>query len=247
MKVKVMKHTAERPGTPFRRAPRPRVLSICMLVLGGAGRACKPRHDAPPTPPPSADAADSTPVEEAGAPVAVAAVAAPVAVAPSETVRPTCDQYQLTDNGVGPVQIGDPRDSIRTRCIVLSDSAAQEGEGGTRGKVIVGVNGSPLEVEIADDRVYRLTVADTLFRTMDGLGPGIAVTRLLELPGAIVLEGVHDLSIVVSTHCGLYFRIAKPATPPENGGRWTDVVRAMPADTPVERVVVHGCRSPASS
>jgi hypothetical protein len=173
-------------------------------------------------------------------------VAAPVA-APIETIRPACDQYQVTDNGVGAVQIGDPRESIRSRCIVLSDSTGQEGEGGTKGKVTVGVNGSPLEVEIADDRVYRLAVADTLFRTMDGLGPGMSVTRLLDLPGAIVLEGVHDLSIVVSAHCGLYFRITKPATLPENGGRWTDVVRAMPADTPVERVVVHGCRSSATS
>jgi hypothetical protein len=73
------------------------------------------------------------------------------------------------------------------------------------------------------------------------------VTRLLDLSGALVLEGVHDLSIVVSAHCGLYFRISKPVTPPENGARWTDVVRAMPGDTPIERVVVHGCRSSSAS
>ena len=237
-----MKHTVERPVTSFPRAPGPRVLSICVLALLGAGLACKPRHDAPPTPP--AAVADSTPVEEDAAPVPVAM---PVAAAPIETIRPTCDQYQLTDNGVGPVQIGDPRESVRSRCIVTSDSTAQEGEGGVKGKVMVGVNGSPLEVEIADDRVYRLVVADTLFRTMDGLGPGTSVTRLLDLPGAMVLEGVHDLSIVVNAHCGLYFRISKPATPPENGARWTDVVRAMAPSTPVERVVVHGCRSSSSS
>jgi hypothetical protein len=213
-----------------------------MLALVGSGVACKPRHDKPATPPPAAEAADSTPVEEPVVPVA-----APVAAAPIETIRPPCDQYQLTDNGAGAVQIGDPRESIRTRCVVLSDSTAQEGEGGPRGKVTVGVNGSPLEVEITDDHVYRLAVADTLFRTMDGLGPGTPVTRLLDLPGAVVLEGVHDLSIVVNAHCGLYFRISKPATPPENGGRWTDVVRAMPPSTPVERVVVHGCRSGSAS
>jgi hypothetical protein len=239
--MKVMQHTTERIASSFRRAPGPRVLSICTLALLGSSLACKPRHDAPPTPP---AAADSTPVEEAAEPIPVAT---PVAAAPIETIRPACDQYQLTDNGVAAMQIGDLRESMRARCVVVSDSTAQEAEGGVKGKVMVGVNGSPVEVEIADDRVYRLSVTDTLFRTMDGLGPGMPVTRLLDLPGAIVLEGAHDLSIVVNAHCGLYFRISKPTTPPENGVRWTDVVRAMPAETPIERVVVHGCRSSSAS
>lgn len=229
----VTKHTLAR---PIGR----RVLSTVALALVATAVGCKPRHKTP-TPPPAA-AVDSTPEETAAAP---APVVTPVAATPDD-VRPTCDQYQFTDNSVGPVRVGDPRESVRSRCIVLNDSTAQQGEGGVRGKVVVGVNGSPLEVEIADDRVYRLAVSDTLFRTMDGLGPGTAVTRLLDLPGALVLEGEHDLSIVVNAHCGLYFRIAKPTTPPENG-RWTDIVRAMPAGTAVEHVVVHGCRSPAES
>lgn len=231
-----MKHTTE-------RSIGRRVLPLCALALLGTGVACKPRHKAA-TPPPAATVADSAPVEEAGAPTPAAA---PVAAAAPDDIRPTCDQYQFTDNSVGPVRVGDPRASVRERCVVVSDSASAEGEGGGRGKIMVGVNSSPLEVEIADDRVYRLTVTDTLFRTMDGLGPGTPVTQLLDLPGAMVLEGVHDLSIVVNAHCGLYFRISKPATMPENGGRWTDAVRAMPAGTVVERVVVHGCRSPAES
>lgn len=219
-----------------------RVLPTFTLVLAATSLGCKPRHKSPATPP-AAAAVDSTPEEVAAAP---APVATPVAAAPADDIRPTCDQYQFTDNSVGPVRVGDPRESVRTRCIVLSDSTAQEGDGRMRGKILVGVNGSPLEVEIADDRVYRLAIADTLFRTMDGLGPGTAVTRLLDLPGALVLEGAHDLSIVVDAHCGLYFRISKPATIPENS-RWTDIVRAMPAGTAVERVVVHGCRSSAES
>ena len=220
-----------------------RVLSISALALLATGVACKPRHKTPPAPA-AAALADTTPEEEVAA--APAPVVTPVAAAPSDDIRPTCDQYQFSDNGVGPVRVGDPRDMVRSRCLVLSDSTAQDGEGGMRGTVVVGVNGSPLEVEVADGRVYRLTVVDTLFRTMDGLGPGTPVTRLLDLPGALVLEGVHDLSIVVSAHCGLYFRIPKPAAIPENG-RWNDIVRAMPAGTSVERVVVHGCRSPAES
>jgi hypothetical protein len=237
--MKVMKHTAERTATRIRRTSAHRALSIGMLALLAPGVACKAKRDVPPPP---AAVADSTPSEEP-----VAAEPVPVAAAPIEVVRPRCDQFTVTENGVGAVEIGDPRDSVRTRCIIVSDSTAQNGEGPVQGNVVVGVAGLPLLVEIAEGRVYRLAVTDTLFRTRDGLGPGFAVGRLLDLPGAIVLEGVHDLSVVLNAHCGLYFRIPKPAIPPENGGRWTDVVRAMPEGTPVERVVVHGCRTPAAS
>jgi hypothetical protein len=235
-----MKTAAERRTTSTRPSPGRWALSIGLLAVLGPTVGCKARKEPPPPP---AAVADTTPSEE----VAVAApAAAPVAVAPVEEYRPSCDQYQLTDNGAGALRIGDPRDLVSTKCRVLSDSAAQEGEGGVRTNMVVGVNASPLVVEIADDHVYRLAVTDSLFRTLDGLGPGVAVTRLLDMPGSVVLEGVHDLSVVVDAHCGLYFRVPKPATLPENGTRWSDFLRSLPPGTPVERVVVHGCRSPAS-
>jgi hypothetical protein len=234
-----MKTAAERRTTSTRPSAGCRALSIALLAVLGPFIGCKARKEAPPPP---AVVADTAPSEEA----AVAApVAAPVAAAPVEEYRPACDQYQLTDNGAAALRIGDPRDLVSTKCRVLSDSSAQEGEGGARSNMVVGVNGSPLVVEIADERVYRLGVADSLFRTADGLGPGVAVTRLLDMPGSVVLEGVHDLSIVVDAHCGLYFRVSKPATLPANGTRWSDFLRSLPPGTPVERVVVHGCRTPA--
>jgi hypothetical protein len=231
---------AERRTTSTRASLRCRALSIGLLAVLGPAIGCKARKEAPPPP---AAAADSTASDEASV---ADPVAAPVAVAPVEEYRPACDQYQLTDNGASALRVGDPRDLVSTKCRLLSDSSAQEGEGGVRSNMVVGVNGSPLVVEIADDRVYRLAVTDSLFRTPDGLGPGMAVTRLLDMPGAVVLEGVHDLSIVVDAHCGLYFRVPKPATLPENGTRWSDFLRSLPPGTPVERVVVHGCRTPAS-
>jgi len=111
-----------------------------------------------------------------------------------------------------------------------------------RGNVVVGVNGTPMVVQVAEGKVYRITVTEPQFRTADGFGPGTPVVGMLDLPGAVVLEGEHDLSVVVSAHCGLYFRITKAATLPSSAARWSDVVRAMPQGTPVERVVVHGCR-----
>jgi hypothetical protein len=235
--MKVMKHTADRPAISVRRTAGRRVLSIGLLALVASGIACKARKDAPAAPPQIP--ADTTPAE--------AAAPAPVVAAPAEAVRPACDQFQLTENGAAAVLIGDPRDSVRARCSILSDSTTTDGEGKIQGNVVVGVSGSPVVVEIANDRVYRLAVTDPQFRTADGLGPGMPLSQVMQLPGAVVLEGMHDLSIVVSAHCGLYFRIPKPAAPPENGGRWTDVVAALPQGTPVERVVVHGCRSPAAS
>ena len=232
--MKVTKSTTDRRAACMRRSTR-RALSIGALALLGSGVACKARPDAK-------AAAPEVPVDTA-TPEPVAPAPTSVVAAPVETVRSTCDQYTIRESGIGAVEIGDPHDALRARCIVIGDSTTTDGGDGTvRGNVVVGVNGSPVVVQIADSRVNRLTVTDSLFRTVDRLGPGIPVVQLLDLPGAVVLEGVHDLSVVVNAHCGLYFRISKPATLPESGGRWSDVVRAMPQGTPVERVVVHGCR-----
>jgi hypothetical protein len=218
----------------FGRRAAWRMLAVGALALLGTGVACKASPEAKAAAP---EVPVDTTTPEPAEPIPVPVVAAPV-----EALRSTCDQYTIRDSGIGAVEVGDPHDALRTRCIVIGDSTADAGDGTVRGNLVVGVNGAPVVVQIADSRVYRLTVTDSMFRTMDGLGPGIPIVRMLDLPGAVVLEGEHDLSVVVGAHCGLYFRITKPAAPPENAARWADVVRALPAGTPVERVVVHGCR-----
>jgi hypothetical protein len=232
-----MKRTAERSVTSIRRSPGRLVLSIGVVALLGAGVACRAREKAPAAPPqtPAVDtAAEETPPQ----PVAPA----PVAAAPVVVMRPPCDQFQITENGAGAVLIGDARDSVRTRCRVLSDSTAADGDGTIQGRLMVGVSSSTMVAQIANDRVNGIFVTDSLFQTIDGLGPGMLLTSLLRMPGAIVLEGVNDLSLVVSAHCGLYFQIPKPAVLPEGGARWADVAAALPAGTRIERVVIRGCR-----
>ena len=214
-----------------------RALWIGALALAGGVGACKAKPDAKAAAPVAADTATSAPVDSI--PAAQPVVAEQVAAAPVEAVRYACDQFTIRENGVGAMEVGETQDAFRTRCIIMSDSIS---EGSASGTVVVGVSGAPVEVQVTDGRVYRLTVSNPGFRTVDGLGPGVSVVRLLDWPGAVVLEGEHDLSVVVSAHCGLYFRIAKPAVTPQSLSRWADIVRAMPPDTPVERVVVHGCR-----
>jgi hypothetical protein len=223
----------------MRRSARP-VLTIAALGLIGSAAGCKARHEAKAATPAVA-AVDTTPATPEPEPVAAAP--APVFVAPVEAERPRCDQYVIRESGVAALEIGDPQSALRERCIVLGDSTATDAtDGMPRGNVVVGVNGTPMVVQIAEGKVYRITLTDPQFRTADGLAAGMPVAAMLDLPGAVVLEGEHDLSVVVGAHCGLYFRITKPATLPAGAARWSDVVRAMPAGTPVERVVVHGCR-----
>lgn len=231
------KSTMDQGAARMRRSTR-RVLSIGTLALMGSAVSCKARHDAKAATP--AAAIDTTAAPE---PEPVAPAPSPVVVAPAEPERPRCDQYTIRENGVAAVEIGDPQSTLRDRCIVLGDSTALDpADGMPRGNVVVGVSGTPMAVQVAEGKVYRITVTEPQFRTADGLGPGVPAAGMLALPGALVLEGEHDLSIVVGAHCGLYFRISKPATMPADGTRWSDVVRAMPQGTPVERVVVHGCR-----
>lgn len=232
------KSTTDQRAARMLRSTR-RVLSVGTLALLGAAVGCKPRHKA--KAPPAVAAVDTTPATPE--PEQVAPAPAPVFVAPVEAERPRCDQFTIRENGIGAVEIGDPQDALRNRCVVLGDSTAIDATDGLpRGNVVIGVNGAPATVQIAEGKVYRITVTDPQFRTDDGLAAGMPIAAMLDLPGAMVLEGEHDLSVVVSAHCGLYFRITKPTNLPMQIARWSDVVRAMPQGTPVERVVVHGCR-----
>lgn len=228
-------------GRPARADFARRILPIVGAVIVLGSGACRTRTDAKAAA--SAAAADSVAPEPEPLPEPVAVAPAPAAPEPVEPERRRCDETTLRDDGIGAVVIGDAPDVLRTRCVVFADStAADPADGRLRGSVVVGVNGAPMTVQVAEGKVYRMTVADPRFRTADGYGPGLPIARMLDLPGAVVLEGEHDLSLVVNAHCGLYFRIPKPAALPANVGRWSDVVRAMPEGTPVERVVVHGCR-----
>ena len=221
-----------------------RFIAMSVLALAAAA-ACKAKPDAKAaTPPAAADTATSAPeAEPVAEPEVAAAALSPMPAAPVEELRSRCDEYTIRESGIGAVEIGDPHDAIQKRCVVLADSTATADANGTAGgSIVFGVNGAPVSAQIADARVYRLTVTDPSFRTVDGVGPGVPIIPLLDWPGAVVLEGDHDLSVVVNAHCGLYFRITKPAAGSVNLARWADVVRAMPAGTTVERVVVRGCR-----
>ena len=222
-----------------KRTTTSRALTTGALVLLGAVSGCKAKHEAKAATAAVDTAAAAAPEPE---PEQVAVAPEPAPAAPAVEVRSRCDQYTIRESGIGAVEIGDPHEEVKSRCTVLSDSLTTNDASGTSGNIVVGVNGTPFTVQVADSKVYRMTVTDAQFRTADGMGPGMPVARMLDYPGAVVLEGEHDLSVVVDAHCGLYFRITKPATVPENLTKWADYVRALPEGTPVERVVVHGCR-----
>ena len=226
-----MKRTAETSVTSILRTRGHRFLTIGVLFLLGVGVACKAKNAPPPPPEKAAEEVAAQPPPPPPPP--------PVPVATIE-VRASCDRYVLVENGTGAVQMGAARDSVRARCRILGDSTTADDQG-VHGALVIGVGSSSAMAQIADDRVNGLFVTDSLFRTIDGLGPGTLVRSLLEMNGATVLEGLTDLSIVVEAHCGLFFRIPKPAVLPQDGQRWRDVVKAMPPDTRIERVVVRGC------
>ena len=229
-----MKRTAEQSVTSILRTPGRRILSIGVLVLLGVGVACKAKPHAPP---PAQEKVTEEVLADTAPPPPPPPLPVPVATI---EVRASCDRFLLVENGTGAVQMGDARDSVRARCRIISDSTVADQQG-IHGGLVISVGSSSAVAQIADDRVNGLFVTDTLFRTIDGLGPGTLVRSLLEMNGATVLEGLTDLSIVVEAHCGLFFRIPKPAAVPQNGQRWRNVAMALPPDTRIERVVVRGC------
>ena len=99
----------------------------------------------------------------------------------------------------------------------------------------VAMGGETVDVEVADDRVWRIPVTDPDMRTADSLGVGTPVAKLLELPGAAPAMG-EGTYVMSPAHCGLSFQLRGAGVV-----RTVEELRALPASVQVERMLVTGC------
>jgi hypothetical protein len=102
----------------------------------------------------------------------------------------------------------------------------------------VAMGGETVDVEVNDDRVWRIPVTDADLRTADSLGVGTPLAKLLELPGLTPAmgEGTYAMS---PAHCGISFQLRGAGV-----ARTADDLRKLPASVQVERMLVVGCDTP---
>lgn len=147
----------------------------------------------------------------------------------------------LSDSSAGCLQIGATPADLGRGCRVLSDRRGPGPEGMPERRIAVASGTDTIEATIVNDSVWRIEVLSKSFRTSDSLGVGTSVTRLLANPEARGIQGEGGLFVVRPDHCGLSFELAATAPDSIAGRPADDIVRMLPPQTPVRRVLVIGC------
>lgn len=146
-----------------------------------------------------------------------------------------CAMAPVTGRGIGDVSIGMSIEALRSRCTITGDTTVQGPEGQPSRILRVAMGGETVDVEVDDDRVWRIPITDADLRTADSLGVGTPLARLLELPGLTPAmgEGTYVLS---PAHCGISFQLRGAGVV-----RTVEELRRLPTSVVVERILVTGC------
>jgi hypothetical protein len=104
------------------------------------------------------------------------------------------------------------------------------------------VRGDTIRAVIDSGRVYRLVTTSPVSRTVDSLGPGTALSRLLRVPGVYALTGEGAVYLKLPGHCGMSFKLGESGELAD-GPDSVDAarLRTLPATTKVIEANVFGC------
>jgi hypothetical protein len=147
----------------------------------------------------------------------------------------------LTESGIGELRVGRPVAEVAARCELLGDTTEIRAEGLPARIVTVDLGRDTVEAEAVDDRVWRIALEHPAFRTADSLGVGTPLSRLLRFEGARGMAGEDGLYLRLPTHCGLSFRLSDSGRGAALADPSPEMLRRLPADTRVDRVLVVGC------
>lgn len=151
-----------------------------------------------------------------------------------------CAAGTLTGDSVGHVRIGMALDVLRRMCRVVRDTTVQRGSTSPserRVSFLIGVDTAVAVVSAG--RIWDVSLTGPAFRTVDSLGVGTPLRRLLAFQG-VRGYGVDELLVATPARCGLTFGIAGHYAdlPPK---RDSATLAALPRDAIVDRVRIDGC------
>ncbi len=146
----------------------------------------------------------------------------------------------MSGTGVGCFQIGMSVTNARAACPTLADTVVQGPEGMMVRELRSGPDEGGLVAWVEGDTVRRVLVTDPRWRTVDSLGVGTELDKLLALPGAAPIEGEGRLFLTAPSHCGLSFRLnAHRGAAVESIDELVRTV--LQRNTLVDQVLVIGC------
>ncbi|HEX9083395.1 MAG TPA: hypothetical protein VF836_01540 [Gemmatimonadaceae bacterium] len=134
----------------------------------------------------------------------------------------SCGEAIVRDEGIGKLRIGTPVDSIAASCPVFRDTTMIGAEGMPARKIAVlffrdTAVRDTVVAEIVNDTVWRVSIVSALFRTVDSLGVGTPLSRLLQLKNPRGMTGEGKFFVASPEHCGMSFRLTNAGPGAERG------------------------------
>jgi hypothetical protein len=173
---------------------------------------------------------------------AVSLQPSPAAPSTSDPRASACGEAVITDEGIGELRIGTTVESVRQKCTVVSDTTALGAEGMPARKLGVALARDTVEAEIVDGRVWRIAVHSPRLRTVDSLGVGTTLARLLQLRNPRGMTGEGKFFVASPAHCGMSFRLANAGPGAQRGDLDSAGLARLPKSAVVSEVLVFGCR-----
>lgn len=154
------------------------------------------------------------------------------------------DDSRLSEEGIGELLIGRSANDIRRACTVLRDTVEQGAEAIAQRLLAVDAGRDTLIALVDGEKIWRIEVNGSAFRTIESIGVGTRLHRLLDHDGVKASEGEGLLYVTLPSHCGLSFRISHVPEDDEHRDTWTrsDLERLSSA-TVVDQVLIVGCSS----
>lgn len=152
-----------------------------------------------------------------------------------------CGEAIVRDEGMGKLQIGTSVDSITVQCGVLRDITAIGAEGMPARKLAVFFPPDTVEVEVVNNRIWRLSIVSPHFRTADSLGVGTPLSRLLRLKNPRGMTGEGKFFVASPEHCGMSFRLADAGPGAQRGDLDRAGLMRLPKSAVVSEILIFGC------
>ena len=153
-----------------------------------------------------------------------------------------CTSAIITGDSLGRLHVGDSVTTARRACPLVRDTVMIDEESSGPTRVLSFRLGTDVVLTpLSGDRVSMIEVSSPRFRTLDSLGVGTPLGRLLRAP----FVGAHfydrRLYLHTASHCGIVFELAAPSVTLPEGDLDSARLARLPSTIAVDKVRIDGC------
>ena len=148
----------------------------------------------------------------------------------------------LTGEGVGVVRVGQTVEAVRRTCHIPKPKLKKGETPPPESPIDFMIGTTPVQIETAQGRVWRVIIEGGSLRTADKIGVGEALSGLLASGQARASEREGVIYAASAAHCGMSFVLSYEPRRGEDRDNWTtEGLARLPPDTRISRILITGC------